>query len=223
MRDYRLHILQCRPLSQRRENMMISIPEKIASEDMLLESSWLVPDGKAENIRYAVYIDPAVYKEIPDLVTKRELGRAVHRLNRLLQEESFILLGPGRWGSANLDLGVHVTYGDIYNTKILVEIGLSNGGGRPELSHGTHFFNDLVESGIVVLALWPDEDHSSFNWSFFRDSANSLAEISPEDANLEPYLRVIDVAAASDGHLLHIYMNGEREKAVAFLGKRIGE
>ena len=220
-RDYRLHILQCRPLSQLTENLMVSIPEKISKEDIVLESNWLVSDGKSENIRYVVYLDPRAYKKVPDLVTKRELGRAVCRLNQKLKDENFILLGPGRWGSANLDLGVHVTYADIYNTKVLAEIGLSDDGGRPELSHGTHFFNDLVESRILALALWPDEEHSYINWSFFQDSPNSLAAIVPEDADLESYLRVIDIPAVTGGRLLHLYMDGEREKAVGFLGKQV--
>lgn len=222
-RDYRLHILQCRPLSQATEDLFISIPENVADENILLESNWLVPDGKVENIRYAVYVDPAAYKAIPDLVTKRELGRAVCRLNQLLGDQNYILLGPGRWGSANLDLGVHVTYSDIYNTKVLVEIGISTDGDRPELSYGTHFFNDLVESGIIALPLWPDEEHSRFDWSFFQESANSLADVAAEDADLEPYLRVIDIPAVSSGRLLHLYMNGEHEKAVGFLGEQVDE
>ncbi len=222
-RDYRLHILQCRPLSQNMENLVVSVPENIPEEKIVIESNWIVPDGKAENIRYVVFIDPIVYNTIPDLVTKRELGRALSRLNRLLEDDTFILIGPGRWGSANLDLGVHVTYGDIYNTNVLVEIGISIDGGRPELSHGTHFFNDLVESGIVVLALWPDDQQSRFDWSFFRNSANSLEEIAPEEAELAPYLRVIEIPGVSAGKFLHLYMDGEHENAVAFLGEPIDD
>ncbi|MFL7839401.1 MAG: PEP/pyruvate-binding domain-containing protein [Candidatus Promineifilaceae bacterium] len=220
-RDYQLHILQCRPLSQQTEHLVVSIPEDIPEEDILFETNWLVSDGKTENIRYVVFIDPVAYKQVPDLVIKRELGRAVCRLNQKLKDENFILMGPGRWGSSNLDLGVHVTYGDIYNTKALVEIGISEGGSHPELSLGTHFFNDLVESRILALALWPDEEHSEINWSFFRDSANSLAELVPEDKNLEAYLRVIDIAAVSNGRLLHLYMDGDQERAVAYLGQEI--
>lgn len=222
-RDYGLHVLQCRPLSQRPENAAVSVPADIPEADMLLETSWFVPDGKVENIRYIVYIDPVAYRLIPNLTIKRELGRAVSRLNQLLKDHDFILVGPGRWGSNNLDLGVHVTYGDIYNTKILAEIGVSNEGGQPELSHGTHFFNDLVESGIVALALWPDEEHTTFNWSFFRESENSLRTIAPDDEDLESYLRVIDVPAVSDGRLLHIYLNGEEEIGVAFLADEVDE
>lgn len=218
IRDYRLHIFQCRPLSQRMAFLDVEIPKDIPREHILLESKWLVPDGQAEDVRYVIYVDPLAYQGIADMVTKREIGRAICRLNHTLRDENFILLGPGRWGSANIDLGVHVTYGDIYNTKVLVEIGLASDGGRPELSHGTHFFNDLVESGISVLALWPDEEHSHIDFAFFRESPNCLAEIAPEDADLAPFLRVIDVPAVATGMHLQLYMNGERERAVGFLG-----
>jgi hypothetical protein len=177
-----------------------------------------VPDGKVENIRYVIFVDPLHYHQIPELVTKRELGRAVSRLNQVMGEECFILLGPGRWGSTNIDLGVHVTYGDIYNTRALVEIGLVEGHDRPELSFGTHFFHDLVESEICALALWPDEEHGRFNWEYFYNSPSSLAELSPEDLHLEPYLRVLDIPAISSGRFLHLFMDGRHEKAVGFLG-----
>ena len=41
-----------------------------------------------------------------------------------------------------------MTYADIYNTAMLIEIGLSDGGSAPEVSYGTHFFQDLVEAGV---------------------------------------------------------------------------
>ncbi len=220
-RDYRLNILQCRPLSQRSGNIIVTIPSDIPTEDIVLTSSWLVPDCKTENIRYVVYVDPHAYREVPDMVTKRELGRAVSRLNNLLGDERFILLGPGRWGSTNLDLGVRVSYGDIFNTQGLVEIGIANDGSRPELSHGTHFYHDLVETGIATLALWPDGEHGWLNWSYFEDSPNCLAALSPQDAGLEPYLRVIDVDAVSGGRRFHLLMDGAHEQAIGYLGAEL--
>lgn len=219
--DYRLHVLQCRPLSQRPDDKAIRIPENLAESDILLSSNWLVPDGKVKNIRYAVFVDPYKYREIPELVTKRELGRAICRLNQVLSGERFILLGPGRWGSENIDLGVHVTYADIFHTKALVEIGLSDGNDRPELSFGTHFFHDLVETQIQVLAIWPDNTHGRLNWDFFRHEANKLAELSPQDAHLSPYLRVIDIPAVSSRRFLHLFMDGQSEQAVGFLRKKL--
>jgi hypothetical protein len=217
--NYRLHILQCRPLSQRAEDYAIEVPNAINSDNVLLISNWLTPNGKVENIRYLVYVDPLKYREIEDTVIKRELGRAVSRINQKLGDERFVLLGPGRWGSTNLDLGVHVTYGDIYNAKALVEIGLASGTGRPELSFGTHFFHDLVETKVHVLALWPDDEHGYVNWVYFREGTSSLREISPEDVHLAPYLYVIDIPASSKGRYFHLYMDGYHDKAIGFLGE----
>lgn len=151
--DYRLHVLQCRPLSQRAEGGPVTIPRDIPPEDILFTSHHLVPDGRADNVRYIVYVDPQRYYALHDTTVRQELARAVGRLNKRLENERFILMGPGRWGSANIELGVHVTYADIFNTKVLIEMAVAHNGHMPELSYGTHFFQDLVEAGIHSLAL----------------------------------------------------------------------
>ena len=215
--DYKLHILQCRPLSQREEERAIHIPDNIADGDILFTSQDLIPHGKAEAIRYVIFVDPERYREVPDTVMKLELGRAIGRLNKKLEKESFIIMGPGRWGSANLELGVRVTYADIYNTKVLVEIGVAQNGSEPELSYGTHFFQDLVEAGIYSLPLHVSRQTCTFRWDFFRDSANVLAQLSPDDSNLADYLRVIDVAAITGNCRLNILMDGHHDKAIGYL------
>ncbi|MCA9950051.1 MAG: PEP/pyruvate-binding domain-containing protein [Anaerolineales bacterium] len=215
--DYKLHILQCRPLSQRTNNFNVKIPADIPTEDILFSSQWLVPDGKAKKIRYAVFVDPVLYRQISDSQIRPEIGRAIGRLNQILEAERFVLLGPGRWGSANLDLGVHVTYGDVYNCKGLIELGVAQDGRRPELSYGTHFFHDLIESEIFALGLYLDDKLSTLNWEFFRESPNCLAALSPDDANLAPYLRVIDITAVTNNRHLDILMDGKNDRAVGFL------
>ena len=171
--QYQLNIVQCRPLSQR-EQGAVKIPSDIPKEDILFTAHKLIPDGQAEDIRYVVFVDPETYREIPDSFTKLELGRAISRLNQHLADESYILMGPGRWGSANLDLGVRVGYIDIHNTKVLIEIGVPQDGQMPELSYGTHFLQDLVEAGIHSLPLHLGTGKSKLNWNFFRDSPNCL-------------------------------------------------
>ena len=216
--DYILHILQCRPLSHRAEDR-ITIPVGLPAEDILFRAHYLIPDGKAEGIRYVIFVDPEVYADIGSQSVKLELGRAVSRLNKRLEKEAFILMGPGRWGSANLDLGVRVTYADIYNTRVLIEIGVAQQGHMPELSYGTHFFQDLVESGIHSLPLRIGTDEDYMDWTFFRESPNALAHLSPQDAALSDYLRVIDVAAVSNNRRLNILMDGTNDDAVGFLAK----
>lgn len=214
--DYKLNLLQCRPLSHRVDEL-VTIPENIPEEDVLFASRGLIPDGKAEQIQYVIFVNPEKYGRIPEVTTKLELGRAIGRLNKLLEKKPFILIGPGRWGSENLDLGVRVTYADIFNTKVLIEMAVAKDGKPPELSYGTHFFQDLVESGIHSLPLHLHMAGSQFKWEFFNESPNVLGQLLPGDAALGEWLQVIDVPAVSHGRVLDIYMDGTADEAVGFL------
>lgn len=82
-----------------------------------------------ERIRYIVFVDPRRYAELSSTAEKLEIARAAGRLNRCLQGQRFILMGLGRWGSTNLELGVKVTYADIFISRMLIEIGLDGDGG----------------------------------------------------------------------------------------------
>lgn len=215
-RHYQLNIVQCRPLSERQQGG-VKIPSDIPKEDILFTAHKLIPDGKAEDIRYVVFVNPETYREIPDNSIKLELGRAIGRLNQKFTDEPYILMGPGRWGSANLDLGVRVSYIDIHNTKVLIEVGVPQDGQMPELSYGTHFLQDLVEAGIYSLPLHLGDEKSKFDWEFFRNAPNCLAQIQPEDAELAPYLHVIDLPAVTQNRRLEILMDGENDEAVGYL------
>ena len=215
--DYKLNILQCRPLSQRKEGGIVEFPEDVLPEDILFTTENLVPDGKVGDIRYVIYVDPEVYKRIPDMTAKTELGRAIGRLNKRLEDEKFILIGPGRWGSVNLDLGVRVTYGDIYNTKVLIEMAFEADGQKAEFSYGTHFFQDLVESGIHSLALQLGTGGAQFNRDFFLNEPNCLADLSPADVGLSPYIHVVDLTAVTPPKLMKIVMDGSVDKAIGYL------
>jgi pyruvate,water dikinase len=208
--------LQCRPLSQRKEEHSIAIPQEIADEDILFTAYELIPDGGAEGIRYIVFVDPEAYRTCK-IANKHALGRAISHLNRRFENEPYILMGPGRWGSVNIDLGVQVTYADIHNTKVLIEMAVAHNGQLPELSYGTHFFQDLVEAGIHSLPLHIGQENSQFNWSFFRESPNLLAQLQPEYAELESYLRVIDVASLPGNPRLNVIMDGRHDRAIGFL------
>lgn len=214
----RFSLLQCRPLSQRKETEAQHIPDDIADADILFTANEQVPSGIVEDIRYIIYVDPDAYADLADPVMKIELGRVIGRLNAALAGEVFILMGPGRWGSSNIQLGVSVNYGDIYNTRMLIEIASRMvGGSAPEVSYGTHFFQDLVEANIHPLPLYPDDRGVIFRAGVFRDSPNSLGSILPADSEYERFIRVIDIPEVFAGRLLTIIMNGKEERAVAFL------
>jgi len=148
----------------------------------------------------------------------REVGRAVGRLNKLLPKRQFILIGPGRWGSrGDIKLGVPVTYSDINNSAMLIEVARQKGNYLPDLSFGTHFFQDLVEASIRYLPLYPDNAGIAFQENFLRQSPSVLGELLPEFSRLANSLRVIDVAKETNGHILRVLMNADLDEAVAFL------
>jgi hypothetical protein len=127
-------------------------------------------------------------------------------------------MGPGRWGSrGDIKLGVGVTYSDINNTSVLMEVARKRGQYVPELSFGTHFFQDLVEADIRYIPLYPDEEGIQFNERFLTRAKSIFAELVPEYENLEGTIRVIDVPAVSDGNVLKILMNADLDEAVGVL------
>jgi len=215
--EFLIHLLQCRPQAHREEAEAFQVPTTIAEADILFTADRLVPSGRAQRIRHIVFVDPEAYDDIPDGTTRLQIARVVGRLNKLLEEKRFILMGPGRWGSVNLELGVKVTYADIYHTAMLIEIGLSHGDSAPEVSYGTHFFQDLVEAKIYPLALYPDEGGVVFNWRFFRESPNALVDLLPDSAEYADSVRVIDVPAVAEGRLLEVIMDDEECKAIGYL------
>lgn len=214
--DFCLHLLQCRPLSRQEWGEAMRIPDA-PPQDVLFLTRKLVPTGQLHGIRYVVYVDPEAYNNLPDYETRFALARLVGRINRRLEGERFILIGPGRWGTSNPELGLKVTYADIYNTLALIEAAGLSGDDTMELSYGTHFFQDLVESRIYPLPLHLNAPDARFNWAFFKDSPNKLADLLPDDERYAEYVKVIDVPAVADGRYLDLVMDGERDEALAYL------
>ena len=166
-------------------------------------------------------VDPRDYERLSDRSEMLRVARAIGAVNRVLPEKRFILMGPGRWGSrGDIRLGVPVTYADICHSALLVEIARRKGSYLPDVSFGTHFFNDLVESGIAYLPLYPDEDGVIWNERFLRESVNVLGEIAPEWEDMAGVVRVIDIASVADGALLQVVMDGDEDEALAYLAPR---
>jgi hypothetical protein len=218
--NFILHLLQCRPLSSQEWGESQRIPTDVPPEDVVFLARRLVPRGRVNRIRYVVYVDPAQYDRVPDFETRFELARVVGRVNQRLGGECFILMGPGRWGTSNVELGLKVGYADIYNTRALIEIAQSRTDDTLEVSYGTHFFQDLVESNIYPLPLYPDAPGTIFNRAFFDQAANSLAGLLPADAQYAPFVKVIDVPAVTGGRTLELVMDSEQDEALAYLSRQ---
>ena len=146
------------------------------------------------------------------------IGKAVGKLNKLLPKRQFILMGPGRWGSrGDIRLGVSVTYSDINNCAAIIEMARLKGNYVPDLSFGTHFFQDLVEAGIRYIPLYPDDDGIVFNERFFKGAPNILADVLPTFAELKDVIHLIDIPRAAQGQAVKILMNAELDESMGLL------
>ncbi len=219
------YLLQCRAQSYTPEAAPAPIPKDIPHDQIIFSANRFVSNGRVPEVTHIVYVDPRAYGEIGDRAELVAVGRAVSRLNKLLPRRKFILMGPGRWGSrGDIKLGVNVTYSDINNTAVLIEIAMQKGNYVPDLSFGTHFFQDLVESSIRYLPLFPDDERAIFSEEFLTRSPSLLIDLLPEYANLDNVLRVIDVPRTTGGMILKVLMNADLDEAVGVLsppGKEI--
>jgi len=212
----RLYLLQCRPQSYSKYDTPTAIPVDIPKKDILFSANRYVSNGLVPEISHIVYVDPESYNELNDIKKLKNIGKAIGRLNEVLPKQKFILMGPGRWGSrGDIKLGVSVTYSDINNTAALIEIARKKGNYVPDLSFGTHFFQDLVEASIRYLPLYPDNNDVHFDEEFLLKSENIFAKLVPDLASLEKTIHVIKVPDVIPGKILRILMNAELEKAVA--------
>ncbi len=214
------YLLQCRSQSYSEDSQPAPIPKDIPQNKILFSANKHISNGRVPDITHIVYVDPDEYARLGGRSEMLAVGRAVGKLNKILPKRQFVLMGPGRWGSrGDIKLGVSVTYSDINNSAVLIEIARQRGNYLPDLSFGTHFFQDLVESQIRYLPLYPDDEAIIFNERFLKSADNILGEVLPDYANMSPVVRLIDVPRTFPGMVLRVLMNADLEEAIGVIGE----
>ena len=207
------HLLQCRPQNRgiARDTAIRPVPANVPKADHLFMCTHMVPQGYVGQVDYVVYVDPAIYHALETPRDYTEVARLIGHLNKALEEQTFILIGPGRWGSSDYLQGVPVTYADIFNTRALMELAIKQRGYSSEPSYGTHFFQDLVETQIYPLAIHPEDSADSLNWEFLEQSADQMPKIYPHvPSNASRCIKVIHIPSERPGCHLEIVMDGMR-------------
>jgi pyruvate, water dikinase len=216
--DFSITMLQCRPQSLRVEQMPAELPQ-VPPEDVVFSCVKEVPSGRLDDVRFLVYVNPDTYARIETIHDRYEIARIVGRINQAVEQHPAILLGPGRWGSSNILLGVPVKYYEINNFKLLGEVAKVSNGTAPEVSYGTHFFQDLVETGIHCLPIYPGQTGVVFNEAFLNDEDSVLSRFVPADI-VEKFSQVVRVIDMQGGPLLQVRMNGKTDQALCFRGSK---
>jgi len=198
-RDGRLmiNLLQCRPLQTKGHQVKVQMPRDIKQDKILFKCQGYFMGGSiSQYIKRIIYVEPKAYTDLP-LSQKYDIARLVGKLNNQIIDRDTtpaILLGPGRWGTTTPSLGVPVNFAEINNVTVLTEIAYEGGNLMPELSYGTHFFQDLVESDIFYIAIFPQKQDVLFNKQWFSDIPNSLTELAPDSQKYSDVVKVYDVA-----------------------------
>ena len=175
--EYVIDLLQCRPLQQTKEGDAVHVPELLPDQILMETKKVSMGFSRTFPVDLVVYIDPIRYYEMPyrDKFRVRDLLSAVNWKLRG-QGKRMLLLTPGRICTSSAELGVPSSFADISEFDMIAEISETRAGYVPELSYGSHIFQDLVEAEILYTAVFEAQSTLHFAPSLLEPYAASLAE-----------------------------------------------
>ena len=135
---------------------------------------------------------------------------------RLATQKQIALIGPGRWGTGTASLGIPVSFGEINTASVFCELDSMHEGLVPDLSLGTHFFNEMVEMNILYVAYFGAREGNRFDPDFLLEEPNQLGALLPEQGAWEAAIRVVDANALSSGKRLFLHADSPGQRAVLY-------
>ena len=190
--SFNVNLLQCRPLQVSINNEAIEMPEDKNVFFHIKESSMGM--SRKNEIDTICYVDPHRYYEYP-YAQKSSISHVINDVNAYCKEngKTAILIVPGRIGTSSPELGIPVVFADISHFSAILEESYSEVGYMPELSFGSHMFQDLVEAEIYYGALFENEKKLEFNNDMVYDHKNILKDINPNlSEEIYDMIHVID-------------------------------
>ena len=211
--SYVIDLLQCRPLQLTAEGDKITVPDGVDNRHILLETRGVSMGFSREiAIDGVVYIDPILYYQMP-YRRKYEIKEALSQVNWRFRNQGkhLLLLTPGRICTSSPELGVPSGFSDISEFSVIAEVSESKVGYIPELSYGSHIFQDLVEAGILYTAVFEKESTIAFSPDLLKEFADVTNEVTELADDIKGVLRVYDT---SKDHLTLYYDLGEEHLLV---------
>jgi pyruvate, water dikinase len=221
--SYRIHVVQCRPLPVKGTETAASLAVEVARADAIIEAAGAVV-GHSRHVRVArlVYIVPSVYSRLA-LQDRYEVARLIGRINQAcetLEGGCLMLLGPGRWGTSDPFLGIPVAFTEVNRAAVLCEIVQMHENLVPDVSLGTHFLNELVETDMLYLALFPSRGNNYLRTELFENTPNRLLDLIPRAGKWVDAVKVVD-ACDAPGASGGIFLNADalKQKVVCYVQK----
>lgn len=186
-----LNLVQCRPLQTKGVGRSVRLPEFDAQRSLLATTGSFMGGNAQLPLDLLVAVRPDAYLALGEQV-RYEVARLIGKVNRQLDGRAAMLMGPGRWGTTTASLGVPAHFVDLNKFSVLCEHTYAAGSFRPELSYGSHFFQELVEADIFYLAVFDGRTGVHFNPDRVFDHPNLLTQFVPEAEPLAGVLHVAD-------------------------------
>lgn len=194
LEHYRINLLQCRPLQTKGLGKKITFPENVDRNQSYFSSKGNFMGGNVRlPVHYFIFVRIRPYLKLTE-PQKYAIANQIGTLNHLLMNRHAVLIGPGRWGTTTPALGVPVRFTDLCNMNAICEVSYEKLGLMPDLSYGSHFFQDIVESNIFYIALFQNERDVHFNEEKILEQPNILEELLAGSSEEELYPDVIHVA-----------------------------
>jgi hypothetical protein len=156
---HRFGFLQIRPLALATNGVDVAA-EDLCGEDVLISTEVALGNGRYEDLRDVVYVPPGRFDRGQTVAIAAEVADANTRLKEA--GRPYLLLGPGRWGSADRWLGIPVRWDQIAGAQVIVETDLPDFKVTP--SEGTHFFQNLTSFQVGYLTVNHGRDHARCRW-----------------------------------------------------------
>lgn len=213
--EMHINLLQCRPLQTLLGTQNRRGGENPPGELLFATRGRFMGLGAKDYPEKVIIINPGPYLALSQQ-DKYQAARIIGYLNRAFKGAGGLaLIGPGRWGSSIPSLGIPVSFSEICNCSVLVEVAVKEQGLIPELSFGTHFFQDLVETQIFYAALFPGDDGVVFRPDLLQEKPNQLGDLLPDYARFSPVIQVLDLS--SKGRKLLVEVDLATRQAQAYL------
>ncbi len=216
--QYKINLLQCRPFQIARNTGKIEKVSGVKAKDIIIKSPGpIIGQSMFSQIDRLIYIDPAFYGELSN-ADRSIVARIVGELgNSAAETEKIMLAGPGRWGTTMPSLGIPVSFNEIKRAAVLCELVTMHQGLTPDVSLGTHFFNDLVEMNIRYMALQPQSKNSVINYELLEKADNRLSDYKPERAKKWGEMIYVLDAGSFGAEAIHIHVDSIKQKAIVYL------
>ena len=184
---YVVDLLQCRPLQMSSEGEAVAFPDKGQYDRVLVETKGVsMGFSRHLGIDVLVYIDAIAYYQMP-YSDKYKVRNALSEINWKLrgQNKRMLLITPGRICTSSPELGVPSSFADISEFDAILEVSETKAGYVPELSYGSHIFQDLVEAGILYSAVFEEASTLHFDREHIQAATNALASYAKDAEELE--------------------------------------